>query len=552
MIKKNTNFYRFIEYYKPHKKLFSFDICCAFIVALCSLIYPLIAKNIINDYVPNKQLNLLITWCCVLFAIYIFKALLTYLIQYKGHILGVRIQSDMRRDMFTHLQRLPYSYFDANKTGSIMSRIVNDLYDISELAHHGPENIFLSSVTIIGSLIMLATINIWMSLIVLLIMPFIIIFASITKSKMKDSFKQMREEVSKVNAEVEVTISGIRVTKAYNCEEYTNKRFANVNRSFVKARSSAYKSMGTFFSGMGFISDMLYLIVLASGGIMYYYAMIDIGELTACILYIAMLLAPIKSLVAIYEQIQSGSTGFRRFCEIIDEKPELDDENAIVLEKIVGNITFENVSFSYDSDESLILNDISFSLTKGKTTALIGLSGSGKTTICHLLMRFYDIDTGAIMLDGQDIRKFTMKSLRDNIGIVAQDVFIFDGTIRENIFFGKLDASEEEIIDAAKKSCIHEYISKLPNGYDTWVGERGIKLSGGQRQRISIARAFLKNPPVLILDEATSALDTFTEHEIQQSLNILSADRTVLVVAHRQSTIESADVVIELKDGKIA
>ena len=516
------------------------------------MFYPMITKNIINDYVPNKKMQLLIVWCIALLLIYFIKAVLTYIVQYWGHVLGVRIQGDMRRAMFKHIQKLPYTYFDTHKTGAIMSRLVNDLFEISELAHHGPEDVLTSVISIVGAFIMLATINIYLTLIVFIFIPLLLIFAIKNRKKMNDAFTTMREEVSKVNADVETTVSGVRVTKAYNSQHYVQQRFDKVNKDFISARSKAYKAMGIFGSGMGFISDFLYVAVLLAGGVFMYFHYIDAGEFAAYILFIAMLLTPIKTIIVIYEEIQSGATGFKRFCEIMDEKTEEDAPDAVDIGEVCGDIEFKNVQFTYENkkDEE-ILDDVSFLIPHGKTTALVGGSGGGKTTVCHLIMHFYELNGGEITLDGRDIRAITRASLRDKIGIVAQDVFIFDGTVKENIAFGKENATDEEIYEAAKRANIHDYIMTLPNGYETWVGERGVQLSGGQRQRVSIARAFLKNPPILILDEATSALDNITEIQIQKALNELSAGRTVIAVAHRLSTIRNADQIIVLERGKV-
>lgn len=543
---------RFFQYYKPHKKLFVIDTICAFLVAACNMFYPMITKNIINDYVPNKNMQLLVIWCVALLLIYFIKALFTYIVQYWGHVLGVRIQGDMRRAMFCHIQKLPYTYFDTHKTGAIMSRLVNDLFEISELAHHGPEDVLTSVISIVGAFIMLATINIYLTLIVFIFIPLLLIFAIKNRKKMNDAFSTMREEVSKVNADVETTVSGVRVTKAYNSQSYVQKRFDKVNKNFISARSKAYKAMGIFGSGMGFISDFLYVAVLLAGGVFMYFGSIDAGEFAAYILFIAMLLTPIKTIIVIYEEIQNGATGFKRFCEIMDEKTEEDAPGATDIEEVKGDIEFKNVEFSYENkkDEE-ILDGVSFFVPHGKTTALVGGSGGGKTTVCHLIMHFYELSGGEITLDGKDINTITRSSLRDKIGIVAQDVFIFDGTVKENIAFGKENATDEEIYEAAKRANIHDYVMTLPNGYETWVGERGVQLSGGQRQRISIARAFLKNPPILILDEATSALDNITEIQIQKALNELSEGRTVIAVAHRLSTIRNADQIIVLERGRV-
>ena len=545
-------FRRFFAYYKPHKKLFLIDMVCAFLVAACNMFYPMITKNIINDYVPNKNMQLLIIWCAALLLIYLFKAFLAYIVQYWGHVLGVRIQGDMRRDMFRHIQKLPYTYFDNHKTGAIMSRLVNDLFEISELAHHGPEDMLTSVISIIGAFIMLSTINVYLTLIVFVFIPLLLVFAVKNRKRMNTAFSTMREEVSKVNADVETTVSGVRVTKAYNSQDYVQERFDKVNKNFITARGKAYKAMGVFGSGMGFISDFLYVAVLVAGGVFLYYGKINAGEFAAYILFISMLLTPIKTIITIYEEIQNGATGFKRFCEVMDEIPETDAPDAEDIDSVTGDIEFKDVEFSYlnDKDEE-VLDGVSFTIPHGKTTALVGGSGGGKTTVCHLIMHFYELNGGEITLDGRDIRKIRRGSLRDKIGIVAQDVFIFDGTVKENIAFGKADATDEEIIEAAKQAKIHDYIMTMPQGYDTWVGERGVQLSGGQRQRISIARAFLKNPPILILDEATSALDNITEIQIQTALNELSEGRTVIAVAHRLSTIRNADQIIVLDRGKV-
>ena len=541
---------RFFAYYKPHKKLFVIDTICAFSVSACNLVYPMIAKNIINVYVPDKKLQLLIVWCVVLFFIYAVKAILTYVVQYWGHLLGVRIQGDMRRAMFAHLQKLPFTYFDNNKTGVIMSRMINDLFNISELAHHGPEDLFMSFISIVGAFIMLSTIDLYLTLIVFIFIPILIVFAVRNRKRMNESFMQMRKEEASVNADIETTVSGVRVTKAYTSAEYVQGRFDRANKGYQTARGRAYKAMGIFGAGMGFISDFLYLAVLLAGGLFFYYGMIDTGEFAAYILFIGMLLNPIRTIVTLYEEIQSGATGFRRFCEVMDETPELDSADAEPIGEVRGDIEFKDVSFAYAGKEE-VLENVSFIAEHGKTTALVGGSGGGKSTICHLILHFYELNGGEITLDGININKITRESLREKIGIVAQDVFIFDGTIKENIAFGKAGATDEEIMEAARRARIHEYAKSLPDGYETWVGERGVQLSGGQRQRISIARAFLKNPPILILDEATSALDNLTESQIQLSLNELSAGRTVIAVAHRLSTIRTADKIIVLEHGRV-
>lgn len=543
---------RFASYYKPHLKLFMLDMICAFIVACCDLFYPIIAKNIINDFVPNQNIRLFITWAIILLVIYILKACLNFIIQYWGHVVGVRIQGDMRKELFAHLQKLPFSFFDENKTGAVMSRMVNDLFEVSELAHHGPENLFLSLIMLIGAFIMLSDINIILTCIIFAILPFMLFFALKTKGKMTIAFRKSREKTAEINANVETSISGIRVSKAYTAIDHETQKFNSINEELKRARSSSYKSMGIFYSGMGLITDLLYLLVLTAGGIFFFYDKINAGEFAAYLLYITMFLNPVNKLINFYEQFQEGMTGFIRFCEIMDMPEEENNiKDLLSPEHIDGRICFENVSFSYENSDSInkeapVIKNLSLEIEQGQTLALVGPSGSGKTTICHLIPRFYDIDSGKITIDGIDIEKMTRYALRKNIGIVAQEVFLFSGTIRENIAYGNLDASEEQIINAAKRANIHEYIMTLENGYDTEVGERGIKLSGGQKQRISIARVFLKNPPILILDEATSALDNASEMMIQKSLEDLGKNRTTIVVAHRLSTIKNADKIIVL------
>ena len=544
---------KFISYYKPHWKLFTIDMLCSLLVAICDLFYPIIAKDIINDYVPNQNIRLLVVWSIALVAIYLLKAVLNFIIQYWGHIVGVRIQADMRQTLFNKLQRLPFSYFDSTKTGTVMSRLVNDLMEVSELAHHGPENVFISGIMLIGSFIMLAKINLELTLIVFLVVPLIVVFASLMRNNMTRTFKKTREKVAEVNANVEASIAGIRVTRAYTCNEHEIDKFHKVNLDFQKARAESYKVMGEFHSGMNLMMDILYVIVLCAGGMFFFNGKIDVGEFTMFLLYINNFLKPIRNLIAIYEQIQNGMTGFMRFDEIMNMAEEPECEDAIEVGELKGDITFDHVSFQYvatDDEDHRVIKDLSLHIEKGKTIALVGPSGGGKTTICHLIPRFYEIDEGTISIDGMDITKMSRLSLRKNIGMVAQDVFLFNGSIRENIAYGKLDATDEEIMEAAKKANIHDYIMTLDEGYDTNVGERGVKLSGGQKQRISIARVFLKNPSILILDEATSALDNATEMLIQQALEKLSEGRTSVVVAHRLSTIKNADEIIVLtKDG---
>lgn len=539
---------KFCSYYKPHMRLFILDLFCALVLSLINLIYPLIAKYIMNELAGDEsKIKLIVILGIVLLVIYLIKAGLNFVIQYWGHIVGVRIQGDMRKEMFEHLQKLPFSFFDENKTGTIMSRLINDLQDISELAHHGPEDIFIATITLIGSCaLMIFSVNPYLALISFSVVPFIVVYAIITRKSMRNAFKRTREETGIINAQVESSVSGIRVSKAYTREVYENEKFEVCNTGFKKAKSGQYKQMGIFGSGMTFFTDFLYLLALISGGIFYSKGLIDEPSFTAYILYTTNIITPIRTIVNIFEQIQNGMTGFSRFIDIINTPVEEENINAIEIDGFTNRISFNNVSFKYGEDdtENMVLSNLSFDIKKGSTVALVGPSGGGKTTICHLLPRFYELTDGSITIDDIDIKDITRYSLRKNIGIVQQDVFLFAGTIRENIAYGKVDATDEEIIDAAKKANILEFINSMPEGLDTYVGERGVKLSGGQKQRISIARAFLKNPPVLILDEATSALDNVTEMQIQQALDELSKGRTTLVVAHRLSTVKNADNII--------
>ena len=537
---------RFAKYYKPHKKLFIIDMACAFVISVFNLAYPYLTKEIINVFVPDKLLYYMLAGAGALLGLYIIKALLNYVLQYWGHLVGVRIQADLRSELFNHLQKLPFSYFDDNKTGVIMSRMTNDLFEISELAHHGPEDLFLSLVTITGAFIMLAFINLWLTLITFVCVPLVVVTAAFMRRRMIKTFARVRVVQGEINADIESAVSGIRVSRAYGAQEHEREKFERGNAEFVKAKSGQYKVMGEFFSSMNFFMDFLYFTVILSGGLFFYYDFIDVGEFAAFVLYIITLITPIRTLTTIYEQIQEGMTGFKRFCEITDIPAETEKPDAIVPDTLKGEIVFENVSFAYknDGEENCVIKNFSMKIPAGRTVALVGPSGGGKTTICHLIPRFYEIDGGTITIDGYDLRDLDRAALRRNIGVVQQDVFLFNGTIRENIAYGNFGASDEEIEAAAKKANIHDYVASLPDGYGTQVGERGVKLSGGQKQRVSIARAFLKNPPILILDEATSALDNATEMQIQSALHKLSAGRTALVVAHRLSTIKNADEII--------
>lgn len=535
---------RFISYYKPHKKLFILDMVCAFLVAAMDLMFPMLTSFLLKDAIPNKNLRTIIIFTCVLALLYVIKLIANYIVDYWGHVMGVRLQYDMRKEIFSHLQTLPFSYFDDHKTGSIMSRIVNDLMEISELAHHGPEDLFISLVMLVGSFVLLCVINVRLTLIVFAFIPIILIFTITKRVKMSNAFDDVRKKIAVVNTKLENSISGIRVSKSFTNEEYEMEKFDEGNIEFKNSRSKAYKYMAEFMSGMRFFVDMLNVIVLGFGGYFVYKGHIGIIDLSTYFLYIAYFMQPIRRLTSFIEQYQSGMSGFKRFIELMDTKPDIvDSDDAMDLIDPQGDIQFHNASFKY-ADSKVILDNINLKISAGKILALVGPSGGGKTTICNLIPRFYELSAGEITIAGESINNIKLKSLRENIGVVQQDVFLFTGTIKENILYGKPSATDEDVIKAAKEANIHDFILTLPNKYDTYVGERGVKLSGGQKQRISIARAFLKNPPILILDEATSALDNTSELIIQKSLEKLSRGRTTIVVAHRLSTIKNADEIV--------
>ena len=543
---------KFISYYKPHLGLFILDMFSAVIVAVCNLFYPTIAKNIVNGFDSEDfTVNVVLMNAVLLLAIYVIKAIFQYIIGYYGHIVGVRMQKDMRRDLFAKYERLPFSYFDSHKTGDLLSRLTSDLFDVSELAHHGPENVFLAILMFVGSFIILSRIDLTLTLIMFSVVPFIILFTVLSRKRMRNAMRASRLKMSEINSTLENSITGIRETKAYVAEEYEMGRFNKVNALFAHHRSEAMFSLGFFDAIMQFLSDLLYLVVIFVGGIFLINGKIDAGEFTAFVLYISMFLNPIHRFVALFEQLQEGMSGFSRFCDILAEPEEI-DEGIVEITDIKGDIVFDNVSFGYgDGDGAeFVISSLDLSVKAGRTLALVGPSGGGKSTLCNLIPRFYNVSDGRITIDGVDTKDITLSSLRKNIGIVSQTVFLFDGTVRENIAYGAGEVTDEEIIAAAKKANIHDYIATLKNGYDTEVGERGVKLSGGQRQRIAIARVFLKNPKLLILDEATSALDNATEMQIQASLEELSRGRTVIVVAHRLSTVKNADEIVVLdKEG---
>lgn len=540
---------KFVSYYKPYKKLFFLDLFVATISALCDLFYPMITREIANNSIPNREIRAIGIFAGILLVIYLIKMLCAYFMQYWGHLVGVGMQADMRRDIYKHLQNLPIRYFDNNQTGSIMSRIVNDLQDISELAHHGPEDLFISFFMIIGAFAMLIRINIQLTLIIFCLLPLILLYSMFQRKRLLAVFMKTREKTGDINARLQNSISGIRVSKAFVINENERERFEKDNQKFVEAKSKSYKIMAEYTAGVGFLTDLLDYVVLIFGGLFTYWGKIGIGDFLAYLLYIKIFTQPIKRLIAFVEQFQNGMSGFKRFMELIGEEEEGDKVDAIDMGKVEGEIDLQNVSF--DHEDKSVLKNISLKISKGKMLALVGPSGGGKTTLCNLIPRFYNIKSGDIKIDGKSIYDVKLESLRKNIGIVQQDVFLFTGTIKENILVGNSEATDEEVMIAAKKANIHDLIMEMPEGYNTFVGERGVKLSGGQKQRIAIARIFLKNPPILILDEATSALDNITERLIQNSLEELCKGRTTIVVAHRLSTIQNADEIIVLTDNGI-
>ena len=540
---------KFVSYYKPYKKLFFLDLFVATISALCDLFYPMITREIANNSIPNREIRAIGIFAGVLLVIYLIKMLCAYFMQYWGHLVGVGMQADMRRDIYKHLQNLPIRYFDNNQTGSIMSRIVNDLQDISELAHHGPEDLFISFFMIIGAFAMLIRINIQLTLIIFCLLPLILLYSMFQRKRLLAVFMKTREKTGDINARLQNSISGIRVSKAFVINENERERFEKDNQKFVEAKSKSYKIMAEYTAGVGFLTDLLDYVVLIFGGLFTYWGKIGIGDFLAYLLYIKIFTQPIKRLIAFVEQFQNGMSGFKRFMELIGEEEEGDKVDAIDMGKVEGEIDLQNVSF--DHEDKSVLKNISLKISKGKMLALVGPSGGGKTTLCNLIPRFYNIKSGDIKIDGKSIYDVKLESLRKNIGIVQQDVFLFTGTIKENILVGNSEATDEEVMIAAKKANIHDLIMEMPEGYNTFVGERGVKLSGGQKQRIAIARIFLKNPPILILDEATSALDNITERLIQNSLEELCKGRTTIVVAHRLSTIQNTDEIIVLTDNGI-
>ena len=546
---------RFIAYYKPHLFLFSMDMLASVMISLLGMVYPIMTNRMLNDFIPNRNYRyIVISGLCVL-ALYFVRMLLRYFVQYQGHMIGTYMQKQMRRELFAHLERLPFSFFDDHETGAIMTRMTNDLFEVSELAHHGPENLLTSSIMIVLSFIYLCTINIKLTLLIFLCVPFLVIVSLHYRKRMRRAFEERRKSNSVINASLESSITGVRVTKAFVNSDREEEKFEVGNEMFTEASAKSYKAMGKFFSSTSFVTDVFNVAILIAGGLFLYAGEINFGEYSTFIVSVNLFIGPVQTLIGFMEQWQNGATGFRRFIEIMDVPEETDSPDAVDIGEVAGDIELKDICFSYtESNEEGVLDHVSLKIPKGTKMALVGPSGGGKTTICHLIPNFYKLGEGdgSVFIDGKDIKSVTMESLRRNIGIVQQDVFLFSGTIRENIRYGKLDATDEEIISASKRANMHDFVMTLPNGYDTEIGERGIKLSGGQKQRISIARVFLKNPSILILDEATSALDNSTEVLIQKALDELCKGRTTLVVAHRLSTIRNADRIAVITDGRIS
>lgn len=542
----------FAKYYKNHLPLFFLDFTCAFLMAGLDLFFPAVVKRTIDEILPSKNLRLLIWVSIGLLILYILRSVFQYIVDYWGHVLGVRIEYSMRKDLFNHINKLSFSYFDNTKTGHIMSRIVNDLNEISELAHHGPEDLFVIVITLLGSFVILLN-SYWpLALITFSVVPIMLVFAILKNKEMQAAFKEMRIKIADVNAQVEDSVSGARVVKSFTNEWYEEEKFERGNMNFRKSREGAYRVMAEFFSGVTFFSNLINVIVVMFGGLFIYLDKISPGTLVEFLLYVTMFLQPIRKFTTLIENYQQGMSGFARFMETLEIDPDIkDDPRSINVERVNGEIIFDNVTFSYNNKEN-VLENINLLIRPGETVAFVGPSGGGKTTLCSLIPRFYEVDKGSVMVDGIDIKMITQRSLRENIGVVQQDVFLFSGTVRENIAYGDIGATDEEITGAAKKANAHEFIMALRNGYDTYIGERGVMLSGGQKQRLSIARMFLKNPPILILDEATSALDSETEKIIQKSLSGLARNRTTLIIAHRLATIKNADRIVVLTDEGVA
>jgi len=535
---------KFFAYYKPHKRLFMVDFSSAIIVAILELAFPMAVQWFIDELLPTNEWGMIVKVSILLLMVFVLSAILNFIVNYLGHKLGINIETDMRQDLFNHFQKQSFRFFDNNKTGHLMSRITNDLFDIGEFAHHGPEDFFIAIMTFVGAFAIMFNVNPTLALVALVVIPFLIWIVTYSNKKMNAAWREMYGKIADVNGRIEDSVSGIRVVQSFTNEKFEMERFREQNGLFKTAKLMGYKVMSSTSAGIYMMTRLLTLAVLVVGAWLSFNGKLSYGELVSFVLYTNVLIKPIDKISALLELYPKGMAGFKRFQQMLNEQPEVQDKSdAIDVEYLHGDIKFENVSFSYEN-EKVILNNLSFELKAGEMTAFVGPSGAGKTTICSLIPRFYDVTSGAISIDGMDIRDMSKRSLRDQIGIVQQDVFLFTGTIRENIAYGKLGASEEEIREALRKAHLEEFVNNLSEGLETEIGERGLKLSGGQKQRLAIARMFLKNPPILILDEATSALDTETEKIIQESLAELAENRTTLVIAHRLATIKDADRVI--------
>lgn len=542
---------RFFSYYRPHRRLFIIDFTSAIIVALLELAFPLAVRGFIDKLLPQGNWGLITTVAILLFVIYLISTGLQYIVTYWGHLLGLNIETDMREELFQHVQKQSFRFFDNTKTGHVMSRFTNDLFDIGELAHHGPEDFFIAIMTFVGGFLIMFQLNVKLSLIILIVVPVMIVLITYGNRQMSRAWKQMYEDIADVNAQVEDSVSGVRVVQSFTNEKFENERFTHNNYRFRKAKRGAYKTMAFVNANIYMMMRLVVLVVLVVGSWLTFTNQLSAGELVGFVLYVQVLFRPIEKVSALLELYPKGMAGFRRFTELLDVSPDVTDKpDAKEIENLHGEITFDHVTFGYERADRAVLRDINLEVKPGETVALVGPSGAGKTTICSLIPRFYDVDKGSIKIDGEDIRDLKKSSLRKQIGIVQQDVFLFTGTLKENIAYGDLNATDEEIEEAARKAHMEGFIKDLPKGYETQIGERGLKLSGGQKQRIAIARMFLKNPPILILDEATSALDTETEMIIQEALSDLAVNRTTLIIAHRLATIKNADrILVVTRDG---
>ena len=547
---------KFIKYYKPYKAVFFIDLLCATIISAIDLAFPQLLRTLTKTLfagAPGKIISALIPITIGLLVAYIIQTACRYYVTYAGHMMGARMERDMRKELFDQYEKLSFSYYDQNNSGQMMSKLVSDLFDISELAHHGPENLFISVIKIIGSFIFLFMINRMLAVPMLILVVLMLVFSYGQNKKMQETFMDNRRKIGDINSSLQDTLAGIRVVQSFANERIEQEKFNRSNENFLISKDANYRCMGSFMSGNAFFQGMMYLVTLVFGGFLIAHGRMEASDLAMYALYIGIFISPIQILVELTEMMQKGLSGFRRFLEVVETEPEIvDAADAKPRKNVKGNVCYEDVSFHYSDDDTPVLSHVSFEIPAGKSIALVGPSGSGKTTICSLLPRFYDVTDGMVPIDGNDVRKLTLESLRSQIGLVSQDVYLFDGSIKDNIAYGKPDATMDEIVDAAKKANIHDFIMELPDKYDTFVGERGTRLSGGQKQRISIARVFLKNPPVLILDEATSALDNESERFIQKSLEELAKDRTTITIAHRLSTIRNADEILVVADCGIA